>query len=160
MGNLIIYNSSFFKKRVHLLFITVALILGGLIYILFRTHEPQFFTLFTKFGLDNWLNSVRQSSLSASAILPKWVIFSLPNGLWAFAYTLLILVIWSGSKAKIRYFWLITIPVLVLGFEALQYTGTIQGTFCIQDIIFGVLGISIGILIGNKITKNHEKITV
>jgi len=136
----------------------IAMLLGGVIYILLRSHEPQFFALFTEIGLGNWLNSVRQSSLSASAILPKWIIFSLPNGLWAFAYSLIIKTIWSGSKSKIKYFWIISIPVLVLGFETLQLTKVIRGTFSIQDIVFGIGGIIIGIIVGNKITKikNHE----
>ncbi|MCF6357636.1 MAG: hypothetical protein L3J54_07500, partial [Draconibacterium sp.] len=79
-------------------------------------------------------------------------------GLWAFAYSMLIVGIWSGSKSKIKYFWLATIPVLVLGFETLQYFEIIRGTFSIQDIAFGITGIIIGIIVGNKITKikNHE----
>jgi len=74
------------------------------------------------------------------------------------AYSLLITSIWSGSKSKIRYFWFVTIPVLVLGFEVLQLTEIIRGTFCIQDMVSGIVGIIIGIIVGNKISKikNHE----
>ena len=148
--------------KLFLLLAAIAIFFGGLIYILWRPHEPQFFTLFSETWLGNWVNSVRQSSLSASTILPKWIIFSLPNGLWAFAYSLIITGIWSGSKSKIRYFWLTTIPVLVIGFEILQYAKIVRGTFCLQDILFGIAGIIIGIIVGNKIfkIKNHEKKTV
>ena len=152
------YTYSNHAGKLFLLLAATSLFFGGLIYILWRPHEPQFFALFSETGLDNWVNSVRQSSLSASAILPKWIVFSLPNGLWAFAYSLIITTIWSGSKSKIKYFWIISIPVLVLGFETLQLTKIIRGTFSIQDIVFGIGGIIIGIIVKNKLTKfkNHE----
>lgn len=144
---------------INTLLVLVALLVGAIIYIFMRQHEPKFFALFTEIGLDNWINSVRQDTLYSSSTLPNWVVFSLPNGLWAFAYSLIITTIWAESKSKIRYFWLATIPVLVLGFEVLQLTETIRGTFCIQDMVSGIVGIIIGIFVGNKITKikNHEK---
>ena len=145
-----------------MLLAVIAIFFGGLIYILWRPYEPQFFTLFSETELGNWVNSIRKSSISESAVLPKWIVFSLPNGLWAFAYSLIIVRIWSGSKSRIRYFWLTTIPVLVIGFELLQYAKIIHGTFCLQDILFGIAGIIVGIIVGNKISKikNYEKETV
>ncbi len=141
-----------------LFFTAFALLLGGSIYILWRPIEPQFFSFFSETGLYNLINSLRQSTVSNNTLFPRWLIFSLPNGLWAFAYTIIITTIWAGSKSKIRYFWLISIPVLVLGFEVLQLTEIIYGTFCIQDIVAGIAGIIIGIIVKNKITKikNHE----
>jgi hypothetical protein len=81
-------------------------------------------------------------------ILPKWIVYSLPNGLWAFAYALLITGIWSDSKSCVKYFWMGSIPVLVLGFEILQYPGIIRGTFSMQDIALGIAGITVGIIVG------------
>jgi hypothetical protein len=53
----------------------------------------------------------------------------------------------------LRYFWFASIPLLVLGYEFLQYAGVIPGTFCIQDIALGIAGIIIGIIVGIKIIK-------
>jgi hypothetical protein len=80
------------------------------------------------------------------------------NGLWAFAYALLITGIWSGSESWLKYFWMASIPVLVFGYEILQYFGTIPGTFCIQDLALGFGGLILGIIAGIKIPKsnNHE----
>jgi ABC-type lipoprotein release transport system permease subunit len=53
-----------------------------------------------------------------------------------------------------------SIPILVLGFEIMQIPGIIPGTFCIQDIALGLLGLLLGIYIGTMKTKNnnyHEK---
>jgi len=123
---------------------------------LFRTSEPIFFNWISAAGLDSWFSVARQRSLSLNLHLPEWIVFSLPNGLWAFAYSLLITGIWAGSKSWLLIFWMASIPVLVLGFELLQLTGTLPGIFCIHDIAFGIAGLIIGILAGTKtINPNH-----
>jgi hypothetical protein len=131
----------------------IALLAGGIIYILFRTSEPVFFNWIRAAGLDNWLSFARNSSLSLTPNLPGWIVYSLPNGLWAFSYALLIIAIWSDSKSWLKYFWMASIPLLVLGYEILQYPKIIPGTFCIQDLILGIAGLTIGIIVGIKIIK-------
>ncbi|KPL20420.1 MAG: hypothetical protein AMS23_10985 [Bacteroides sp. SM1_62] len=110
--------------------------------------------------MDSWLNLARHNSLSLDLLLPEWFVYSLPNGLWAFAYALLITVIWSGSRTWLRYFWMASIPVLVLGYEVLQYAMIIPGTFCIKDIALGIAGLSLGIFAGYKLSESnkHEKV--
>lgn len=136
-----------------------ALLAGGIIYIIFRSSEPLFFSWTNSTRAIHWINIIRNSSLSFSKILPEWIVYSLPDGLWAFGYSLLITGIWSGSKSLLRYFWFASIPLLVLGFEFLQFARLIPGTFCLQDIALGIAGIVIGIMVGIRIIKPdyHEK---
>ena len=138
----------------------LALSLGGIIYISLRPSEHVFFGWISAVGLDSWLNLARHNSLSLDLLLPEWFVYSLPNGLWAFAYALLITVIWSGSRTWLRYFWMASIPVLVLGYEVLQYAMIIPGTFCIKDIALGIAGLSLGIFVGYKLSEsnNYEKL--
>ena len=161
MSNKSLYSSANYSSRLYILLSAFALSVGGIIYIFLRTSEHVFFSWINAVGLGNWINFARHHSLSQNLHLPEWIVFSLPNGLWAFAYALIITKIWSGSKSWLKYFWMASIPVVVLGFEILQYAGIIRGTFCIQDIAFGVAGLIIGILVGNRIIKsnNHEKAT-
>jgi len=143
-------------NRLNILLGSFALLLGGIIYILFRASEPVFFKWIPGPGLASWFGFARQSSVTFSHSLPEWIVFSLPNGLWAFAYALIITGIWAGSKSWLRIFWMASIPVLVLGFELLQLTGTIPGIFCVHDMAFGIAGLIIGILAGTKtINPNH-----
>jgi hypothetical protein len=130
-----------------------AIISGGIIYILFRPSEYLFFDWIEALGLRNLMNAARNASITQELNVPQWIIYSLPNGLWAFAYALIITRIWRTSKSWLKLFWIGTIPVLVLGFEILQYNGTISGTFCIQDIVFGIVGLYTGILIGKKLSN-------
>lgn len=131
------------------------MLLGGVIYVLLRPVKPAFFDLFNLIGLGNWADSIRQSTVPFSQIFPEWFVYTLPNGLWAFGYTLLILTIWKDSRSAMKYIWFATIPVLIFGFEMMQYTGNIRGTFGFEDILSGLAGIILGILT----TKlySHEK---
>jgi hypothetical protein len=142
----------------HIFLCTIALTAGGMIYLLFRPNEVLFFRWMRTLEFNCLISYFRQISLPIKLHLPEWIVYSLPNGLWAFAYALLITRIWTGSKSGFRYFWIASIPVLVLGFEILQFIGTIPGTFCFQDIALGIAGITIGSILGLKSNqpKKHE----
>ncbi len=136
-----------------------AILFGGLIYIFLRSPDHLFNNWIRTPGSGTWFNSIRHHFVSKSLVVPEWIVFSLPNGFWAFAYSLLITTIWSASQSRLKYFWMASIPVLIIGFEIFQATGVIHGTFCIQDITFGLAGLVLGITAGNKIVKsnNHER---
>lgn len=137
----------------------VALLLGGIIYIFFRPSEHVFFNWIRAVGLNHWFDLAREWSHTSDLLIAEWFIYSLPNGLWAFAYALLITIIWGESKSWLRYLWMASIPILVLGYEVLKYAIIIPGTFSKQDICFGMAGLIIGIIVGIKIIKlyYHEK---
>ena len=139
------YSSVKHPNRFYIFIAVLAILMGGMIYIFLRPSEHVFFA--------------RHYPLSQSLHLPELIIFSLPNGLWAFAYALIITRIWLGSKSWLKYFWMASIPVLVIGFEVLQLAGIISGTFSMQDIAFGLVGLVLGSIVGNKLFKsnNHEK---
>ncbi len=160
MYRLISLFSRNYSHRLYILLSAFAISVGGLIYIFLRPSEHVFFGWINAAGFEHWFNYARSLPPALGQLLPEWLVFSLPNGLWAFAYALLISTIWSGSKSLLRYFWMASIPVLVLGFEVLQYPGIIPGTFCIQDMALGTVGLVLGIFIGTIKTKNnnyHEK---
>ena len=147
------------SNRSLLLIAVLALILGGAIYIFLRSSEFVFFRWIESVGLGSWLEIARENALSDNSHLPVWIVFSLPSGLWAFAYTVIITTIWSKSRSRIRYVWMASIPILVFGFEILQYAGILPGTFCIQDLVMGMIVIILGIILGKNTQKllYHEK---
>ncbi len=145
-----------FLSRICICLSAFALLTGGIIYILFRASEPLFFRYLNAAGFEHWLAVIRQNSLTHTPLLSKWIVYSLPNGLWAFAYALVITSIWSGSKSWMRILWMISIPILVLGYEFFQYVGILPGTFCFQDMALGSLGLLTGIMVGLKIYKAND----
>lgn len=147
-------------KRINFLIAGMAVLIGGLIYILCRPAEYSFFHWIRSLGFGGELSFLRAHSLPLGRRLPEWIIFSLPDGLWSFAYTLIILTIWTGSKSAIRYAWYASVPLLVIGSELLQVIG-IGGTFCLTDFILATAGLLAGIAT-TKVTlnkTNHENST-
>jgi hypothetical protein len=132
---------------------------GGIIYILLRPSEPVFFSWIKFVGLEDFIFNTREKTLLFGQFLPEWFIYSLPNGLWAFSYSFIITVVWWKSKSRLKFFWIASIPILVFGFELFQYLEILMGTFCIGDIVFGVLGILAGNALGIKTNKinSYEK---
>ena len=124
----------------------LALLIGGFIYIFLRPVPPIFMNWFHLIGLTEWLEDVRLNTLTITPYLPMWVIYSLPQGLWAFAYTLIMVGIWGRKRNLLAIFWLATIPLLVYGFELLQLAGVISGTYCPEDMLFNTAGILGGVL--------------
>ncbi|NQU86513.1 MAG: hypothetical protein HQ541_12200 [Mariniphaga sp.] len=149
-------------NRLYISISVIALLSGGLFYILFRPAEPVFFDWFRSLGVEKWLSLIRQKSLSFNLFLPEWLVYSLPSGLWAFAYSILITGIWWQSKSRIKYFWFASILLLVIGWEILQLTGVVSGAYSFGDILAGLVGVAAGVLIGIKLIKPkyHEKETI
>lgn len=147
-----------FQKN-QVLFSVVSVLLGGLIYLLLRPTAPKIFETLTLIVPGDWLDSLRANTLNLGLVLPDWFLYSLPNGLWAFSYTLLTTTIWAQHQSPIKYFWYTSIPVLVFGFEFLQYFGLIQGTFSIPDLVAGLSGILTAITIKLLTTKTYNNET-
>lgn len=139
----------------------IILFIGVLIYVLLRPSESVFLGWFNSFELYGKLIHLRADLSYVAHIFPDWFIYSLPNGLWALAYSFIISSIWSQNKSFVSFLWFTTIPVLVLGFEILQYINIINGTFCLQDISFGISGIVLGIILSRIHLKlfNYEELT-
>jgi hypothetical protein len=140
------HSSNSLLKNSVILWSTFAVLAGGFVYVLFRPSEPLFFNWLKELGLENWLAETRDKSLPIAHMLPPWLVYSLPNGLWAFAYTMIVLGIWEGSSSYLKFLWYASIPVLVFGFELLQLSGGLPGTCCPFDILWGALGITLGYL--------------
>ena len=157
-----LYFSASLIKKLYILICVSAIFLGGLIYIFLRNSDPLFFSWVGHFGLDNWMISLRQKFQVLELQFPHWFVNSLPNGLWAFAYACLIMLIWTDNRSWLRTIWISSIPVLVFGFELMQYFGLIKGTFSILDLVFGAGGIVIGYIAGSFVyrSKCHKKLTI
>ena len=140
----------------------LAILLGGMIYILFRESDIAAFHWLSSTRMDEWIREIRSLEAGSKLGLPSWVIYSLPDGLWAFAYTLIISSLWISKRSRIKWVWLSTIPLLIFGFEILQYLKILPGTFCRADLLSGAAGILAGVLIGLNLQKKrkHEKALV
>lgn len=118
-------------KKQNLYFLTgiLSIILGGFIYLLFRTKTLLIFSLLRILNI----NITETVHINKSNSFQLFFVYSLPNGLWLFSALILFGCIWKKSTLN---FFIYTF-VFLLGsilFEVLQKFKLIQGTFDCIDL--------------------------
>ena len=114
-----------------------SLLAGALIYLLFRGKNLLGFMLLRRIGLEPWADRMR--SYTADIRLPDVVVDSLPGGLWALGYILIIDSIFGNQSRSTRIVWASVIPLLGVCSEVLQGVGLLPGVFSSWDLICYVL---------------------
>ena len=141
-----------------LIFLSIfSILFGGGIYIAFRTTGILFFRWLDYLLLIEPIESLREVTLTYRLFLPNWFLYCLPDGLWMFSYSCIVLVIWDGKITKNSLFWLISLPLISVFCEILQYYHYINGTFDMVDIILFIFGSLLPIFINQKM-KNEKSI--
>ena len=110
-----------------------SLLVGALIYLLFRGKNLLGFMLLRRIGLEPWADRMR--SYTADIRLPDVVVFSLPGGLWALGYILVIDSIFGNQSRSTRIVWASVIPLLGVCSEVLQGVGLLPGVFDLWDLV-------------------------
>lgn len=111
--------------------------LGGLLYILFRSTNLRMFDWVSAFGFDKIIFNVRSSIGEFKNSVPKWIYFSLPDGLWVYSFTSALLIIWRKNRRQAR-LWILVPFTLGVIIEILQLFHLFLGTFDILDLIFSI----------------------
>jgi hypothetical protein len=111
------------------------LLLGGLVYVVFRAESLLMFRWFDAFGLGPAVAWLRVSLGGAGAALPRWFVFSFPDAAWVFSMTALLGVVWRArlGTAEARA-WMSLGLLLGAGAELGQAVGLVPGTFDIVDL--------------------------
>jgi len=128
----------------------LTLLVGGLIYILFRTSTLKMFSWYETIGLGELTNNMRKITFQFSDKIPEWILFSLPDGLWIFSYVSLMLFIWQNSVSIKNIFWISIIPILAIGSELGQLFGLVIGTFDIADLLLYFFGMTLPFILFTK----------
>ena len=118
----------------------LTLVVGGLIYIAFRTDTLLMFKWFAAISLDTPIEYLREMTLTTKKYLPEWFMFSLPDGLWIFSYITLILLIWKNKVTRHNVLWVFIIPLVAIFSEIGQLFRITPGTFDLVDLTFYFLG--------------------
>ena len=107
----------------------VPLIIGCLIYTLFRTD----YIIYNKL-----LGNLFTPLTFADTFLERVIVFSLPDGLWAMSYTILIFHI-RKDKSFRTIIWSLIIPFIGAFSEIGQFYLLIPGTFDFMDLIMYIV---------------------
>lgn len=111
------------------------IVIGAMIYVLFRTTNLLVFRWIEAIGLLQFTLQLRQ--LCSGVALPDWLLYSLPDGLWVFAFTRWIILIWDRAPPLA---WLVIGAALGVGGEFGQVIGIVPGTYQHLDMVFYISG--------------------
>lgn len=114
---------------------TFPVILGGLIYLTYRTDTLFMFSWFNKIGLLDSIGLLRSNQQLQNLTIPSWVKFSLPDALWLFSFNYVLLTLWNFKINSQSAFWLFLAPTIGLFSEIGQLMGIIPGTFDSVDLL-------------------------
>lgn len=106
---------------------------GGMTYLLFRDRHLAGFRLLDWIGFGTMVDTARR--WASHITLPEWVIYSMPDGLWAAAYILLMHEAANEMTERKRILLASLIPALGLLSETMQAMGILRGTYDTADMI-------------------------
>ncbi len=131
--------------RIFSTFSILALIAGGLVYLLWRSPTLWMFGWCDALGLGNYLASWR--AIAAQHEPSHWVLYSFPDGAWAFAGTATMRGIWISGTGMMKTFWISLIPILAIGSEIGQRIGFVPGGFDFNDLVACLAAVALAFLI-------------
>lgn len=138
------------KSKLILTHIFTPILLGCSIYLLFRSENILLFQWVKTIGFESFLTALRENSLSIT--VPNWLLYSLPDGLWVYAFTAALFLFWQGKNSV----W-IWIPIFIsVIFEFAQATKIIQGKFDVLDLLFSAIAFALSQLFLHPYFKYNE----
>ena len=130
---------------------TVAMLIGGLLYISLRSESLAMFRWFAMLGVQDEVHAVRALTSAQLGRLPGWVYLSLPQALWYFSGLLGFECIWSVNAAttRERRAWILAFSGLALGLEIGQWLGLVPGRFDPLDLVLLLVAWSVAAAISS-----------
>ncbi len=134
----------------------ILLIVGGLVYLAFRSLSLTMFGWLESLGLMGTISDFRMmfSSMHPSS----FVLYNLPDLLWIISYLLFVNGLITKNDRAIYLFWVLFLPILAIGHEILQGLGLMSGSFDIIDLLCYIVPTTIN-LVSLNITKFNVKLT-
>jgi hypothetical protein len=137
-----------FFPSIHVL---LPLVAGGLVYICWRDPNLLMFKWFGALGLEPSIESLRIATSAAQTAVPHWLIYSLPDGLWVYALTALMVLLWRGTDTlPVKMFWLSMGLLLGAGSELGQLAGVLPGAFDPIDLLVCLVAPAAALLLTSR----------
>lgn len=141
-------------------FIVVPVLLSGIIYLFLRSSNTVIYLVFQDLLPPGILEQMRLIFQNSFSELPKWIIYSLPGGLWLFSFTNFSLLL---LNEKTKYFFkhiVLALFGIVTILEILQMIHFTDGRFDLADLALYLIASAISSLMVNFRVKrsNHQPI--
>ncbi len=138
-----IYATSRRRTALHLFLSALTLLVGSLIYILYRPGNLLVFEWSSFVGLEEVVLALQESSVVLAFDPPGWVLYSLPDMLWVVSFGHAIYAVLTGADVGLKAFLgaATIIGTMALGSEVGQAFGVVPGTFDWWDMLLYLGGI-------------------
>jgi hypothetical protein len=127
------------KLNIWTIHVLIPIIVGGFLYISFRSENLLMFQWVKSIRLTDEISSIRNFTLQGRYWIPKWIYFSLPDALWVYAFSSALILIWKPKSFKILLLTLSIPCILGSGIEILQLFTLFKGTFDTLDLFLCLL---------------------
>jgi len=111
------------------------MIIGGLIYLLWRSDEMIMFNCADAIGILPLIYDARVIFGGFSEYIPNIILFSLPDAVWVYSGTAFFSRLWLDESPVIHILWSSIFAALAVGSELGQLAGLVPGTFDIADLL-------------------------
>ena len=135
--------------------ILFSLISGLTIYLLWRDTSSHFYQWAVQLGVSELIDSAR--SLMSTIDVSGWFVYSLPDGLWMFAFVLFMMAVWDFQMTGHGRFWIIISVIVGISFEIFQALVSGMGAFDWVDMLFMTIGAGLPLLLFKK-NQVYEKV--
>jgi len=109
------------------------------------------FKWFGALGLEPSIESLRLVTAVAQKAMPHWLIYSLPDGLWVYALTALMILLWRHTDwLSIKIFWLSMGLLLGASSELGQLAGVLPGAFDPIDLLVCLIAPAAALLLTSR----------
>jgi hypothetical protein len=129
-----------------LIHVAAPLALGVLLYLFARPRGIVVFEWLEAMGLGATVQEGRDRLAPIARTLPAWVRFSLPDGLWAYAFARAVSLTWNDQRSVHSLPWLLLVVASTLGAELGQALGLVPGTFDGVDLAMCSGGVGLGLV--------------
>jgi hypothetical protein len=117
-----------------LLHIFGPLLIGGFIYIGWRSSSLHMFVWLDQLGCTSAVTLLREQVHPFERLMPEWLLYSVPDGAWVWSMTSCFTLIWKQCNSKESTFWILSPILLGIGSELGQWAGLVPGTFDFTDL--------------------------
>jgi hypothetical protein len=118
-----------------LIHVLVPICTGAMLYLLLRSPSLLVFHWVDAIGMTNPLLTARGIVDPFRTWSPQWALYSLPDGLWVYAITACMAMIWRNGQGAVGQLWVWSGFALGAGSELGQAIGVVPGTFDLADFV-------------------------
>ena len=131
------------------LHVVLTMLIGGVIYVLFRSDTLLMFRWFEFLKLDKLVYSIREYTFYYRKHIPESILFSLPDCLWVYSFTMFL-------SFYFKNIFMIMIPCIGSVLTEIGQLWFVPGTFDIMDVLYMLAATGIAIFFIYK-HRNSDK---